>query len=418
VTLWINVWHKHIRFFMNIHEYQARQLLSQHGVSVPPGEAVSTPDDAQRVAAQLLADGHKKLVIKAQIHAGGRGKGTFTNGFQGGVKLCDTADEIRKMAEAMLGQTLVTKQTGPEGRLVRRLIVAAAPKIEKEFYFAILLDRETSRPMVIASEAGGMNIEEVAETSPEKIIRENVDPSLGYQAYQARRQAAALGLTGNLINAAAKLFLGAYRTWWECDASLVEINPLALIRKDDDTLDVLPVDAKVSLDDNALYRHKDLLALRDIGEESPLETEASEHELNYIKLDGNIACLVNGAGLAMGTMDIISHYGGQPANFLDVGGGASAEQVTAAFRIILKDPNVRAILVNIFGGIMDCDVIARGIVAAARETDIQLPLVVRLEGNNVNAGRKTLADSGLTILMGDSMADAARRAVEAAGATA
>jgi succinyl-CoA synthetase beta subunit len=272
--------------------------------------------------------------------------------------------------------------------------------------------------MVIASEAGGMDIEEVARQSPEKIIRESVDPSLGYQSYQARKQAVALGLTGNLVNTAARLFLAAYQTWWECDATLVEINPLARIRGSDGGEGLSAVDAKISLDDNALYRHRDLQAMRDLGEESPLETEASEHELNYIKLDGNIACLVNGAGLAMATMDIIDHCGGRPANFLDVGGGASAEQVAAAFRIILKDPNVQAIFVNIFGGIMDCDVIARGIVAAARETAIRLPLVVRLEGNNVTTGRQTLGDSGLRILTGASMADAARLAVEAAARAA
>jgi succinyl-CoA synthetase beta subunit len=402
---------------MNIHEYQARHLLGARGVQLPSGEEVSTPDDVQRVAAQLLSEGFDRIVIKAQIHAGGRGKGTFLNGFQGGVQLCSSASKAREVGEAMLGQVLVTKQTGPEGRLVRRLLVAAAPRIEKEYYFAVLLDRATSRPMVIASEAGGMDIEEVAQHSPEKIIRESVDPNLGYQPYQARQQAVSLGLGGDLVNAAARLFLAAYQTWWECDASLLEINPLALTRTGDDRQALSAVDAKISLDDNAMYRHPDLQALRDLGEESPLETEAGEHQLNYIKLDGNIACLVNGAGLAMATMDIIDHYGGRPANFLDVGGGASTEQVASAFRIILKDPNVQAILVNIFGGIMDCDVIARGIVAAARETEIALPLVVRLEGNNVVAGRQTLLDSGLKILTGESMADAARRAVEAAAAT-
>jgi succinyl-CoA synthetase beta subunit len=401
---------------MNIHEYQARQLLGTRGVQLPPGEAVSTPDDVQRVAAQLLSDGHHRVVIKAQIHAGGRGKGTFQSGFQGGVKLCSSAAEARQLGEAMLGQVLVTRQTGPDGRLVRRLLVAAAPQIEKEYYFAVLLDRDSSRPMVITSEAGGMDIEEVARCSPEKIVRENVDPNLGYQPYQARRQAVALGFSSGLVNPAARLFLAAYQTWWECDASLVEINPLALVRFADDRQALSAVDAKISLDDNSLYRHRDLLAFRDLSEESPLETEADEHDLNYIKLDGNIACLVNGAGLAMATMDIIDHYGGRPANFLDVGGGASTEQVAAAFRIILKDPNVQAILVNIFGGIMDCDVIARGIVAAARETEITLPIVVRLEGNNVITGRQTLVDSGLKILTGESMADAARRAAEAADA--
>jgi len=399
---------------MNIHEYQAAQLLSARGVNRPEGEAVATPNEALTVADRLLAAGHSKVIVKAQIHAGGRGKGTFTTGYRGGVKLCSTAAEAATIATAMLGQVLVTRQTGPEGRRVKKLLVAAAAPVVKEFYLAVLLDRATSRPMVIASEAGGMDIEEVAEHSPEKIIRELVDPAWGYQAYQARRQAVAIGLTGELLAPAARLLQGVYRTWLECEASLVEINPLALLHPPGGQPTLSAIDAKISLDDNALFRHPDLAALRDLDEESPLEIEAREHELNYIKLDGNIACLVNGAGLAMATMDIIEHYGGRPANFLDVGGGASAEQVAAAFGIILKDPHVQAILVNIFGGIMDCDVIATGIVAAARETALNRPLVVRLEGNNVMKGRQTLGESGLEILSGDSMADAARLAVEAA----
>jgi succinyl-CoA synthetase beta subunit len=399
---------------MNIHEYQAAQLLAARGVNRPDGDPVSTPEEARVVAARLLAAGHPKVIVKAQIHAGGRGKGTFTSGYQGGVKLCASVGEVETAAAAMLGQVLVTRQTGPEGRRVKKLLVAAAAPVVKEFYLAVLLDRATSRPMVIASEAGGMDIEEVAERSPEKIIRESVDPALGYQAYQARRQAVALGLIGEQLAPAARLFQGAYRTWLECEASLVEINPLALLHPPDDRPTLSAIDAKISLDDNALFRHPDLVALRDLDEESPLEIEASEHGLNYIKLDGNIACLVNGAGLAMATMDIIDHYGGRPANFLDVGGGASPEQVAAAFGIILKDPHVQAILVNIFGGIMDCNVIATGIVTAARQTALNRPLVVRLEGNNVVAGRQTLSESGLEIVSGDSMADAARLAVQAA----
>jgi len=401
---------------MNIHEYQAAHLLAARGVSRPDGDPVSTPEEARAVATRLLAAGHAKVIVKAQIHAGGRGKGSFTSGYQGGVRLCASAEEVEACATAMLGQVLVTRQTGPDGRRVKKLLVAAAVPLVKEFYFAVLLDRATSRPMVIASEAGGMDIEAVAERCPEKIVRESVDPAVGYQPYQARRQAVALGLTGDLLAPAARLFQGVYRTWVECEASLVEINPLALLQPPGGRPTLSAIDAKIGLDDNALFRHPDLAALRDLDEESPLEIEASEHDLNYIKLDGNIACLVNGAGLAMATMDIIDHFGGRPANFLDVGGGASTEQVAAAFGIILKDPHVEAILVNIFGGIMDCNVIATGIVAAARQTGLDRPLVVRLEGNNVAAGRQTLAESGLEIVSGGSMADAARLVVQAARA--
>jgi succinyl-CoA synthetase beta subunit len=310
---------------------------------------------------------------------------------------------------------LVTKQTGAEGRLVSKLLVAAAPNIQKELYLAVLLDRSSSRPVMMASTEGGMDIEEVAAKTPEKIIKETIDPATGMMPYQARKVAAALGLKGDLIGQAAKLLLGVYKTWWECDASLVEINPLCIIRTPEGKEALQAVDAKVSLDDNALYRHPDIQAMRDLGEEAPLETEASKFSLNYIKLDGSIACLVNGAGLAMATMDIIQHFGGRPANFLDVGGGASQDQVAAAFRIILKDPNVKGILVNIFGGIMDCNIIATGIVAAVKETGLKLPLVVRLEGNNVEAGNLSLAQSGLTILRADSMADAAEKVVKAVG---
>ncbi|MCX8091683.1 MAG: ADP-forming succinate--CoA ligase subunit beta, partial [Verrucomicrobiae bacterium] len=351
---------------MNIHEYQAKQLLARFGVTVPEGEVCESAEAARAVAERLFAGGATLVAVKAQIHAGGRGKGVFQNGFRGGVRLCQSVEEVFHDAQAMLGNVLVTQQTGPNGRLVRRLLVAVAPKILKEFYLAVLLDRAAARPLIMASTEGGVDIEEVAARTPEKIFKEWIDPAVGVQPFNARRVAVALGLRGEQLAPAAKLVLGVYRTWWECDASLVEINPLCLIEGAGGKPTLCAVDAKLVLDDNALFRHPDLAAMRDTHEESPLEVEASRHQLNYIKLDGNIACLVNGAGLAMATMDIIKHYGGEPANFLDVGGGASVEQVTAAFQIIMKDPNVRAILVNIFGGIMDCDVIARGIVAAVK----------------------------------------------------
>jgi len=398
---------------MNIHEYHARQLLGQYGVALPPGDVCDTPEGARGIAAKLLAEGADLIAVKSQIQAGGRGKGTFKSGYQGGVKLCKTAEDVAEKAKAMLGNVLVTKQTGPEGRLVSKLLVVAAPNIQKELYLAVLLDRASSRPVVMASTEGGMDIEEVAARTPEKILKETVDPAVGLMPYQARKVAAALGLKGELIGLTAKLLLGVYKTWWECDATLVEINPLCVIRTREGKESMLAVDAKLSLDDNSLFRHPKLQAMRDLAEEAPLEIEASKFNLNYIKLDGSIACLVNGAGLAMATMDIIQHFGGRPANFLDVGGGASQEQVAAAFKIILQDPNVKGILVNIFGGIMDCDVIATGIVAAVKETGLKLPLVVRLEGNNVDAGNKTLADSGLALIRGGSMADAAQKVVNA-----
>ncbi|HEY2953063.1 MAG TPA: ADP-forming succinate--CoA ligase subunit beta [Verrucomicrobiae bacterium] len=400
---------------MNIHEFQAKLLLAQYGVSVPAGDVCATAQAARDIAARLLAQGENNLVIKAQIHAGGRGKGVFKNGYKGGVKLCRTADEIHECAKAMLGQVLVTKQTGPEGRLVSKVMVAGAPRIKKELYLAVLLDRASSRPLIMASTEGGVDIEEVAAKTPEKIVKETIDPAVGMMPYQARKLAAALGLKGDLIPPAVKLLLGVYKTWWECDASMVEINPLCVIAGPDGKDTLQAVDAKIGLDDNALYRHKNIQDMRDLAEEAPLEIEASKHGLNYIKLDGNIACLVNGAGLAMATMDIIQHYGGSPANFLDVGGGASKDQVTAAFKIILSDPHVQGIMVNIFGGIMDCNTIATGIVAAVKETGLKLPLVVRLEGNNAVAGKKTLAESGLKLVTGDSMADAAQKVVKAVG---
>ncbi|HEX4646684.1 MAG TPA: ADP-forming succinate--CoA ligase subunit beta, partial [Verrucomicrobiae bacterium] len=374
-----------------------------------------TADAARAIAKKLFARGEKVVVVKSQIHAGGRGKGTFKSGFQGGVKLCKSADDVYEKAKAMLGQVLVTKQTGPDGRLVSKLLVAAAPAIKKELYLAVLLDRSTSRPLLMVSTEGGVDIEEVAEKTPEKIVKESIDPAVGLMPYQGRKLAVALGLKGELIALGARLLSGVYKTWWECDAAMVEINPLCIIEGPDGKESLMAVDAKVSIDDNALYRHKNIQDMRDLAEEAPLEIEASKFNLNYIKLDGNIACLVNGAGLAMATMDIIQHFGGSPANFLDVGGGASKEQVTAAFKIILSDPHVKGILVNIFGGIMDCNTIATGIVAAVRETGLKLPLVVRLEGNNVENGRKTLKESGLTIISGDSMADAARKVVKAVG---
>jgi len=398
---------------MNIHEYQAKQLLAQYGVAVPGGQAVKTSAEAKAVAEKLFAAGQKMVVVKSQIHAGGRGKGTFKSGFQGGVKLAKSVEQAHEFAQAMLNQVLVTKQTGPEGREVKTLLLASAEEIKKEFYCACLLDRATSRPIMMVSTEGGMDIEEVAEKTPEKIVKESIDPAVGMMPYQARKLATALGLTGDLINQGAKLLLGVYKTFWECDAAMVEINPLCVVVTPEGKEALVCVDAKISLDDNALYRHKDIQEMRDLGEEAPLEIEASKFGLNYIKLDGNIACLVNGAGLAMATMDIIQHFGGSPANFLDVGGGASKEQVTAAFKIILSDPHVKGILVNIFGGIMDCNVIATGIVAAVKETGLKLPLVVRLEGNNVVAGKKTLEESGLTLITGDSMSDAAKKVVHA-----
>ena len=398
---------------MNIHEYQAKQLLAQYGVAVPGGQAVKTAAEANAVAEKLFAAGQKMVVVKSQIHAGGRGKGTFKSGFQGGVKLAKSVEQAHEFAQAMLNQVLVTKQTGPEGREVKTLLLASAEEIKKEFYCACLLDRATSRPIMMVSTEGGMDIEEVAEKTPEKIVKETIDPAVGMMPYQARKLATALGLTGDLINQGAKLFLGLYKTFWECDAAMVEINPLCIVVMPEGKEALVCVDAKISLDDNALYRHKDIQEMRDLDEEAPLEIEASKFGLNYIKLDGNIACLVNGAGLAMATMDIIQHFGGSPANFLDVGGGASKEQVTAAFKIILSDPHVKGILVNIFGGIMDCNVIATGIVAAVKETGLKLPLVVRLEGNNVVAGKKTLQESGLTLITGDSMSDAAKKVVHA-----
>ena len=390
---------------MNIHEYQARELFEQFGVATSKGRVANTADEAFEIAKGITG----QIAVKAQIHAGGRGKGTFKNGFKGGVHICDTAEQARDFAAKMLGQTLVTHQTGPEGKLVSKVLVAEAVDITRELYFAILLDRNSSAPVVIASTAGGMDIEEVAEHTPEKIMREPVHPLLGLQAYQTRKLAKALGLSGPLLGQAGKLFSAMYKLFIARDCAQIEVNPLVV------TPDgrLLALDAKFNFDDNALYRQPEIVALRDKSEEDPREVAASEFSLNYIGLDGDIACLVNGAGLAMSTMDIIQYAGGRPANFLDVGGGATKEQVAAAFKIILGDANVRGILVNIFGGIMDCDIIAHGILDAARETQLAIPLVVRLEGNNVEAGKKTLATSGLAVIGASDLADAAEKIVAA-----
>jgi len=390
---------------MNIHEYQAKELFEQFGVPSPQGRVASTPKEAYDAAKYL---GVSKLVVKAQVHAGGRGKGSFTNGFKGGVHLVNSPEEARDIAGKMLGQTLVTHQTGPEGRVVHKVMIAESVEIKRELYLAILMDRESRGPVIIASTEGGMDIEEVAESHPEKILRERIHPLAGLQPYQVRKLCEDLGLDSN-ARAFGRLLHALYNLFTGCDCSMVEINPLVVTEDDH----VLALDAKFNFDDNGLFRHPNVAAMRDKAEEDPREVAASEHELNYIGLDGDIACLVNGAGLAMATMDIIKHYGGEPANFLDVGGGASREQVAAAFRIILGDPRVKGILVNIFGGIMDCNVIAEGVVEAARETGLSLPLVVRLEGNNVATGRATLAASGLDLQTGESMSDAARLIVEA-----
>jgi succinyl-CoA synthetase beta subunit len=399
---------------MNLHEYQAKQLLAQNGVAVPTGGVCTTAQKAKSLAGKLFAEGHKRVIIKAQIHAGGRGKGYFKNGLQGGVKICDNSAEVYAYAKAMLGQVLITKQTGPQGSEVKKVLLESALTIQREIFLAVILDRSVSRPVIMVCPCGGVDIEETAERNPEQIIREYIDPVVGLMPYQARKLALALGLRSELLPQAVKLLTGVYRTWWDCDATLVEINPLHVVEHLDGNQALVAVDAKISLDDNALYRHPELQAMRDLGEESLLEVEASNYNLSYIKLDGNIACLVNGAGLAMATMDIIQHYGGQPANFLDVGGGAKREQVAAAFKIILSDTNVKAVLVNIFGGIMQCDIIAQGIVAAVRESNLNLPLIVRLEGTRSEIGRSILLESGLTVINATTLADAAEKAVRAA----
>src|SRR6476646_736430 len=392
---------------MNIHEYQAKELLQKFDVATTRGRVAATLDEAEQIAHEL---GDVDIVVKAQIHAGGRGKGTFKNGFKGGVHVRKTPDEIRDVAAQMLGQILVTHQTGPAGRPVNKVLVAESADIAREIYFAVLLDRATAAPLIVASTEGGVEIEAVAAKSPEKIIREPIDPLAGLQPYQARKLAKQLGFESSQLKNGSRLFEGLYRTFIAYDCSMVEVNPLVVTKKGE----VLALDAKFNFDDNALYRHPEIGAMRDIAEEDPREVEASKHDLNYIGLDGNIACLVNGAGLAMATMDIIKFYGGSPANFLDVGGSATEEQVTEAFKILVGDKRVEAILVNIFGGIAKCDVIAQGIIAAAKAVEMRVPLVVRLEGTNVEKGKQLLKESGLTLITADDLADAAEKAVAAA----
>ncbi len=398
---------------MNIHEYQAKELFEKYGVATPKGVAVKASAEYSTALGQInTANG---IMVKSQIHAGGRGKGTFTNGFKGGVKFSPNKEKAIENATAMLGNTLVTAQTGAEGRKVQTIYFTEAANLGKrpdgrddEYYLAILLDRATSRPVIVASTEGGVEIEQVAHATPEKIFKVQVDPAVGLQPFQARQIAFALGFSGDLFKQCVTLVTRLYQLYWDKDCAMVEVNPLLVTKEGQ----LLALDAKVSFDDNALFRHPDIVALRDLNEEDAKEIEASKYGLSYIALDGNIACLVNGAGLAMSTMDIIQHFGGSPANFLDVGGGATKDQVSAAFKIILGDKNVKGILVNIFGGIMDCNVIATGIVEAVKETGLKLPLVVRLEGNNVQAGKATLAASGLTIVSGDTMADAAQKIVK------
>ena len=385
---------------MKIHEYQGKELLKKYGVAVPRGLVARTIDEAYQAAKQLGTD---IVVVKAQIHAGGRGKG-------GGVKLARSADEARDLAKQMLGMNLITHQTGPEGRKVRVLLIEEGLPIDREFYLGIVLDRASGRPVFMGSSAGGMDIEEVAAKTPEKILKETIDPGVGFRSFQARKLAFGLGIPGPLVNEAVKFMQSLYYAYEQLDASLVEINPF-LLTKDNR---LIALDAKVNFDDNALFRHKDFLDLRDLNEEEPLEIEASKFDLNYIKLDGNIACMVNGAGLAMATMDIIKLAGGEPANFLDVGGGASQERVEAAFRILLADANVKAVLINIFGGIVRCDMVARGVVEAAKNLKIQVPVVVRLEGTNVEEGQRVIRESGMNFTVANGMKDAAEKVVNLA----
>ncbi len=386
---------------MNIHEYQAKDILRKYGVATLAGQMAESPDRAVEAAKQI---GGKLWVVKAQIHAGGRGKG-------GGVKIAKSLDEVHDLTKKMLGMKLVTHQTGPEGKEVHKVFIEAGCNIKKEYYVATLLDRKTGRVIVMASPEGGVNIEEVAEKHPEKIFHVTVDPAVGLQPFQARQLAFAIGMKEKVAAKAAKFFLGLYKAYDECDCSAAEINPLVETAEGD----VIALDAKMNFDSNALFRHPDIVELRDLKEEDPSEIEASHFDLAFIKLDGNIGCLVNGAGLAMATMDIIKIHGGAPANFLDVGGGANKEKVTAAFKIILKDPNVKGIFVNIFGGIMKCDIIAEGVIAASREIGLKVPLVCRLEGTNVELGKKLLAESGLNITAADDLTDGARKIVAAVG---
>lgn len=385
---------------MNIHEYQAKELLSKYGVAVPMGKVAAHEDEAEQIAKDLDSE---KFVVKAQIHAGGRGKG-------GGVKLANMLDEVKRLASEILGMNLVTHQTGPEGKFVSKVLVEEASNIATELYLGMVIDRATEKIVIMASQEGGMEIEEVARTNPEKILKEYVDPTVGLLPYQCRRIAYFLGLKGKTVNKAVKFIIGLYNAFTENDCSLAEINPLILTNDGD----VYALDAKMNFDDNALFRHPDIEKMHDPAEEDPTELEAKKWGISYVKLDGNIGCLVNGAGLAMSTMDIIKHHGAEPANFLDVGGGATADQVLQALKMILSDPNVKAIFINIFGGIMKCDTIAEGVISAAKEVGIEVPLIVRLEGTNVELGRKLLSESGLNIITGSDMRDAAAKAVEAA----
>ena len=388
---------------MKIHEYQAKGILKKYGVAVPRGEMAETREEAEAAARNLFDAGANGVVIKAQIHAGGRGKG-------GGVKIAKSVDEAGQIAAKILGMTLITHQTGPEGRVVRRLLVEETLPIERELYLGIVIDRAEARPVFMASAAGGMEIEEVAAKDPDAILKAYIDPGMGLEPFQARKVAFALGLKPKQINEAVRLMTGLYKAFAETDSSLMEINPF--ITCSDGRLFAL--DAKMTFDDNAMFRHADLRELRDVTEEDPLEVEASKYSLNYIKLDGSVGCMVNGAGLAMATMDIIKYAGGMPANFLDVGGGANAEQVTHAFEILLSDKNVKAVLINIFGGILRVDTLATGVVEAATKTKIQLPIVLRLEGTNVELGREILQNSGLNFIVAETMKDAAEKVVAAA----
>jgi len=382
---------------MKIHEYQGKELLKKFGVPVPRGIVARSIEEAYHAAKELATP---VVVVKAQIHAGGRGKG-------GGVKLARSPEEAQKIAGEILGMNLITHQTGPEGQQVRVLLIEEGLPIDKEFYLGIVLDRASGRPVFMASAAGGMDIEEVAARTPDQIFKETIDPAVGFRSFQARKLAFALGIPATLVNQAAKFMQSLYTAYEQMDASLLEINPF-LLTKDER---LIALDAKINFDDNAMFRHKEFLDLRDLNEEEPLEIEASKFDLNYIKLDGNIACMVNGAGLAMATMDIIKLAGGEPANFLDVGGGASQERVEAAFRILLADENVKAVLINIFGGIVRCDMVARGVVAAAKNLGIQVPVVVRLEGTNVEEGQRVIRDSGLNFTVAQGMKDAAEKVV-------
>ena len=393
---------------MNIHEYQAKSLLKKYGVAVPRGGVAYTPQEAEGVAREL---GGPVWVVKSQIHAGGRGAGKFKGNpdGKGGVRVVKSIEQVGRDTLEMLGHVLITKQTGPEGKEVKRVYIEEGCDIKRELYLSMLIDRGTSRVTIIASTEGGMAIEDVAEATPEKIITLSIDPATGIQQFHARKIAFGLGLEGKQVQVATKFLIAMYKAFTDLDASMVEINPLVVTGEGQ----IIALDAKMGFDDNALFRHKDIEELRDESEEDPAEIEANRHSLNYVKLDGSIGCMVNGAGLAMGTMDIIKHYGGEPANVLDVGGGATRERVTTAFKLILSDKNVEGILVNIFGGIMRCDVIAEGVVAAAREVSLHVPLVVRLEGTNVELGKKIMAESGLPILSAENLADAAEKIVKA-----